>query len=99
MGALDLTIGILDDASSSLQRRFCVRRDAQGLTIHCGAMQAYIRDVDETRVEVAYESAIHETTRERLHPTDAARLILAIVQRNRLCKINLANAQPDDTSD
>ena len=84
MGPLDETIRLLDGQPSSLQQLFRVRRSPQGATVHRAGMQAQIRESGDAFVEVAYEHAPHEQTRERLLPAEAVRLLMAVIQRDNL---------------
>ena len=55
-------------------------------------MLAAVRELGVGLVEVAYEHALHEVTRERVTPEVAAQLMLAIVERERLVRVEVPSA-------
>lgn len=55
-------------------------------------MLAAVRELGDGLVEVAYEHALHEVTRERVTPEVAAQLMLAIVERERLVRVEVPSA-------
>jgi hypothetical protein len=89
MGALDVVLGVLQSQPWPVRCRFTVCRDGNRATVDRGGMQAVVREVDDGRVEVVYEHALHEATHERLAPEAAARLLLAVMQRERLCRVDV----------
>jgi hypothetical protein len=52
-------------------------------------MQAGVRELEDGRLEVSYEHALHEVTRERVPPAVGAELLLAILQRERLVRVEI----------
>ncbi len=93
MGALDVMLSLLAAQPWSMRCRFTLRHNDRGVTVYCGAMQATARAVAEGQIEVVYEHALHEATRERVSPEVAARLLLAILQRDRLCRVEVPTAE------
>lgn len=94
MGTLDVVIDALEAQPSSVRCHVTIRRDGQRATIQRGGMQAVVRELDNSAVEVIYEHALHEVTRERVTPGVAARLLLAIIQRERLVRVEVPNTEP-----
>ncbi len=71
----------------------------RGATFQRGGMQAVAAEVADGLIEVVYEHALHEVTRERCTPAQAARLLQLIFQRERLCKVEGVRAEPNDKAD
>jgi hypothetical protein len=94
MGALDRVLGFLDAQPWSVRSRFTVCRSGTGVTVQRGGMQASAREMGDGRVEVLYEHALHEATREHVSPEVASGLLLAVLQRERLCRVDVPNAEP-----
>jgi hypothetical protein len=76
---------LLDALGSSHQYR--VSRDGAAAFFQRGGMQAEAHEVEGGLVEISYEHAPHEITRERCTPSDAARLIEAVFRRDRLRQV------------
>jgi hypothetical protein len=57
-------------------------------------MEAGIRDLDGGVVEVVYEHALHEVTRERLAPEAAVRLLLAVLDRDQFGRVEVTHDGP-----
>jgi hypothetical protein len=89
MAALDRVLGLLEAQPWSVRCRFTVRREERRLTVQRGSMHAVAREVAGGQVEVVYEHALHEATRERVSPEVAVRLLLAVVGRERLCRVEV----------
>ena len=53
-----------------------------------GGMQATASDIGGGLIEVVYEHALHEVTRERCTPKQAADLLRQVFQRENLCKLD-----------
>jgi len=81
MTALDMALADLESQPWGVRCRFEIRREGGRATIHCGGMQIGVSDLVDGRVEVIYEHALHEVTREQLQPAVAGQLLLALVQR------------------
>jgi hypothetical protein len=89
VGALDRLLGVLESQPCAVRRRFAIRSDGHRATIQRGSMQAVVHDLGDGTIEVAYEHALHETTRELLTPEIAARLLLAVIQREELGRVEV----------
>jgi hypothetical protein len=73
-------------------RQCAIRVGGAGVTLQRGAMQAGAWSTDDWLVEIIYECALHETIRERVPPAVAVRLVLAILHRERLCRVEIPEA-------
>lgn len=99
MGALDRVLGLLGAQPRPVRSRFTLRRDGTGVVVQRGGMQAVAREIGNGQVEVLYEHALHETTWERVSPEVAARLLLAVMQREQLCRVAVPNAEEATSAD
>lgn len=68
-----------------------VERDGPTVLIRSGGMQASVSEREGGLIEVSYEHAPHERTRERCSPMDAASLVEAVFRRRALDKIDMSN--------
>lgn len=69
-------------------RLFKVTRSEAGAAFfQRGAMQAVVREREDGLVPVIYEHALHQITKEKITPEAAARLIVAVFQRQSLCRV------------
>ena len=87
MGYLDEILDFLNSQPWPVRSSFSITRNEMSLTIMRGVMQVIARDCTDGIVEVIYEHALHEVTRENVTPSVAARLILAILKRDRLERV------------
>jgi hypothetical protein len=94
MGAIEVVLDILAAQPWSVRSRFIVRRESRHATVQRGALHASIRELDGGAVEVIYEHALHAVTRERVAPEVAAQLLLAVLQRERLMRVEVPGAEP-----
>lgn len=70
--------------------RQCVLRvGGAGVTLQRRGMHVDAWNADGGLVELVYEHALHETTRERVTPAEAVRLVLAVLGRERLCRVEV----------
>ncbi|HEV3081030.1 MAG TPA: hypothetical protein VGY66_14710 [Gemmataceae bacterium] len=86
---LDKVLGALELQPWSVRSRVAIRRHDNRATVHRGGMQISVSELKDGLVAVTYEHAMHEVTRERLPPDAAARLLVALVQRERLCRVEV----------
>jgi len=92
--AIDEVLGIL------VQRRehhyaFDVDRERQQALFTRASMQARVSLAQGGRIRVAYESAPHELVEELCtSPAQAAALIIAVMARERLCRVPKPDAEP-----
>lgn len=66
-----------------------IRVGGAGVTLQRGAMQVVAWNANDDLVEVIYEHALHQTTRERVLPAVAVRLVLAVFRRERLGRVEV----------
>jgi hypothetical protein len=69
--------------------------DSSAVIDRDGGMQVVIRELAGGLVEVLYEHALHEMTRERCMPATAARLVRAVLSRSTLTHIPVASLAGD----
>lgn len=92
MKALDAIIATLDAQPALVRCKFTIQRDGRQAIIHRGAMQASVQELDDGTVEANYEHSLHEVTRVRVSPDLAAQLLLAVIMRDRLARIEVPDA-------
>ena len=95
MGPLDTVLRILESQPWAVRCRFTIRRDGRSATIYKGKVDVVVREMKDGEIEVIYEHAIHEITRERVSPEVAARLLLALIKRDALGRVEV----PGESSD
>jgi hypothetical protein len=75
--ALRCTVKVSGDSSALIER---------------GDMQAVAREMEDGLIEVRYEHALHEVTRERCEPATAAHLLRAVLSRTELARVPVPGA-------
>ena len=95
MGPLDALLNVLESQTWKERCRFTIQRDGRSATIHKRETCVVVRELKDGSIEVLYEHAIHEVTRERVSPVVAARLLLAVIERDGLGRIEV----PDEPSE
>jgi hypothetical protein len=78
----------LDEVLEKCPSDLTVRRSGSSAVFQRGGMEAVARELENGLVEVIYEHAPHETTREKVPPSVAARLIELVFQRRALCHVD-----------
>ena len=68
---------------------FIIRRSGPSAVFRRGGMEAVAREVENGLIEVIYEHAPHEITRERVSPKVAAHFIELVFQRRALCHVEV----------
>ncbi len=71
-----------------------IRKSGSGALLQRGGMQTVASNAANGLVEIAYEHALHETSRERVPPAVALKLVLAIFRRDRLCRVEVPQEYP-----
>jgi hypothetical protein len=94
--SMDELLAVLGVAQWPRCNQCKVMRSDRGVIFQRGGMQAVAVEVANRLIEVVYEYALHEVTRERCTPAQAARLLQLIFQRERLCKVAGAGAEPTE---
>ena len=96
MGSLDAVLGLLESQPWPVRCRFTARRTGRRATvaIHRAGNQVGLLEHDDGTVEVVYEHALHQVTRERVSAGVATQLVLALVQADRLIRVEV----PGDSS-
>lgn len=71
------------------ERQCAIRIGGAGVTLQRGGMQVGAWSADGGLVEIVYEHALHQTSRERVAPAVAVRLVRAVLGRERLCRVEV----------
>ncbi len=87
MGYLDEILEFLNSQPWPVRSSFSITRNEMSLTIVRGVMQVIARDCNNGTIEVIYQHALHEITRENVVPSVASRLILSVLQREQLERV------------
>ena len=81
MSPLEIMLGLLNVQPWAVRCKYVIERAEKHVTIQSGARQFVARELDGGQIELLYEVALHEVTRERLAPEAAAMRVLEILQR------------------
>lgn len=73
-------------------RQCVIRVGGAGVTLQRRGMHVGAWSADGGLVEIVYEHALHETTRERVTPTVAVQLVQAVLSRERLYRVEVPEA-------
>jgi len=81
MSALESMLGLLNAEPWSVRCQIAIHKAEKHITMHRGATQVVARELPDGQIELLYEVALHEVTRERLAPQLAAKRALEILRR------------------
>ena len=81
MTALDLMLGLLNAQPWAVRRQIAIHQAEKHVTMHRGATQVVARELPDGQIELLYEVALHQATREHLVPELAAKRALEILRR------------------
>jgi hypothetical protein len=90
MSPLNEMLGFLDPVGLRCKVKF--PSDSSVIIDGEGGMQVVARELPDGLIEVAYEHALHEVTRERCAPATAARLLRAVLSRSELVHVAVPSA-------
>src|SRR5262245_57235202 len=97
--SMDELLAVLDVAGWPRCYQCKVMRSDRRATFQRGGIQVGAAELADGMIEVVYEHAVHEITRERCSPALAARLLRLIFQREHLYKVEGFRAEPTDEAD
>jgi len=81
VSALETMLGLLNAQAWELRCQIVIHKAEKHATMRRGATQVVARELPDGQIELMYEVALHEVTRQQLAPELAAKRALEILRR------------------
>ncbi|WP_339747252.1 hypothetical protein [uncultured Rubinisphaera sp.] len=85
----NILLAELNELPKSVLQKISISNSEFGITINKGAMQIYLKENRAGDIEIQYESQLHEMTTQFIPRKDLLHFLIAVIDRNKLCKIDL----------